>query len=148
MIVFSNLIHFLINKRIKLYTRILIISDINFRHIPQLCTAFTECEIFKIEKPNLTKLLTLCKDEIYRNNDRCFRVFLLVMKFLNDTNAMKIFNAFYDNKMFIQLSDFYISWIKRCGDNHNVIRSILIKAEKMDAKPKWTLSIWKRSFTS
>lgn len=67
------------------------------------------------------------------------------MKFLSDTNAMKIFGAFYCSKIFTQLSDFYICWTQRCTDNHNFIREILIKAEKMNAKPKFILAIRKRS---
>lgn len=68
------------------------------------------------------------------------------MKFLNDTNAMKIFGIFYDSKMFIRLSDFYICWTQRCIGNHNFIRSILIKAENMNAKPKCAIEIRKKSF--
>lgn len=73
-------------------------------------------------------------------------LYLLQMKFLNDTTAMKMFSAFYDSKMFTQLSDFYIYWTKRCDKNHNFVRAILIKAEKMDAKPRCAIGIRKRSF--
>uniref|UniRef100_A0A0R3RZN0 BUB1 N-terminal domain-containing protein n=1 Tax=Elaeophora elaphi TaxID=1147741 RepID=A0A0R3RZN0_9BILA len=69
------------------------------------------------------------------------------MKVLSDTNALKMFGAFYDNKMFTKLSHFYICWTERCDDNHNFIRDILIKAEKMNAEPKCALDIRKRSFT-
>ncbi|CAG9531880.1 unnamed protein product [Cercopithifilaria johnstoni] len=114
--------------------------------IPQLHNTATECELLAIVKPSLIKLLTLCKDDTYRNKDRCFRVFLLAMKFLSDTNAMKMFGTFYDSKMFTQLSDFYICWAQRCDGNHNFIRTILIKAEKMNAKPKCAIEIRKKQF--
>ncbi|VDO59172.1 unnamed protein product [Onchocerca flexuosa] len=91
------------------------------------------------------KLLALCKHETYRNNDRCFRIFLLATKILNDRNAMKMFSVFYNNKMFTQLSDFYICWAQRCDQNHSIIRAILIKAVRMDAKPKCSIDIRKRS---
>ncbi|EFO26513.2 serine/threonine protein kinase [Loa loa] len=115
------------------------------RHISQLHEIATECELFELAKPSLTKLLTLCKHETYRNNDRCFRIFLLAMKFLSDTNALKMFSAFYDNKIFTRLADFYICWARRCDDNHSFVRAILIKAEKMNARPKCAISIRKRS---
>ncbi|KAM3729121.1 Checkpoint serine/threonine-protein kinase [Dirofilaria immitis] len=114
--------------------------------ISQLNAATMECESFETLKSNFINLLDLCKYETYRNNDRCFRIFLLATKFLSDANAMKMFNAFYSNKMFLQLSDFYICWTQRCRQSHNIIRSILIKAERMDAKPKCAIDIQKRQF--
>ncbi|MCP9257821.1 Serine/threonine protein kinase [Dirofilaria immitis] len=116
------------------------------RDISQLNAATMECESFETLKSNFINLLDLCKYETYRNNDRCFRIFLLATKFLSDANAMKMFNAFYSNKMFLQLSDFYICWTQRCRQSHNIVRSILIKAERMDAKPKCAIDIQKRQF--
>uniref|UniRef100_A0A8R1XTW0 Uncharacterized protein n=1 Tax=Onchocerca volvulus TaxID=6282 RepID=A0A8R1XTW0_ONCVO len=113
----------------------------------QLNAAMVECESFDIARPNFMKLIALCKHETYRNNDRCFRIFLLATKILSDRNAMKMFSVFYNSQMFTQLSDFYICWAQRCDQNHSIIRAILIKALRMDAKPKCSIEIRKRSIS-
>uniref|UniRef100_A0A915PBY1 Protein kinase domain-containing protein n=1 Tax=Setaria digitata TaxID=48799 RepID=A0A915PBY1_9BILA len=61
---------------------------------------------------------------------------------------MKLFNAFYDSKIFTRLSDFYISWARRSEKNHDIVRAILIKAERMKAKPEWLIGIRKKQFAA
>ncbi|VDM98651.1 unnamed protein product [Thelazia callipaeda] len=130
------------------------------RRILQFHNTVSDLELLEIIKPNLIKIFDLYKNEAYQNNYQYFRIFLLAVRFifsptiyqtfilftkyLSDINAFKIFNAFYANGIFTKISEFYISWIKRCSSNHNFVRSILIKAGRMNAEPKLVIDIARR----
>ncbi|VDK28156.1 unnamed protein product [Gongylonema pulchrum] len=57
-----------------------------------------------------------------------------------------MFRAFYINRIFTNLSEFYVLWASHCSGKHSRVRAILIKAQRLDPKPRRTITMRKRQF--